>query len=210
MILDPELTVSLPPHLTAATGIDALIHAVEAATNRNAHPANDLFAYEAIRLVTKHLLTAIREPANLAAREGLALAAALAGVAIDNCGTAIAHNLGHAMASLRPMHHGRAVGIAMLATLPWNVGDDPTGRFAACATAMGAAPTGAGFVAAYEGLLRASGMKISLAEEFRGVTAESLAAQMGRPENIAMLRSNAREVGDTDRLALARAVLTLA
>jgi alcohol dehydrogenase len=210
VILDPELTVSLPPHLTAATGIDALIHAVEAATNRNAHAANDVFAHEAIRLVARHLLTAVREPGDLAAREGLALAAALAGVAIDNCGTAIAHNLGHAMASLRPMHHGRAVGIAMLATLPWNVGDDPTGRFAACAAAMGAEPTGAAFIAAYDRLVRASGMKVALADEMAGVSAEALAAQMGRPENIAMLRSNAREASEAERLALARAVLSMA
>ena len=54
-VLDPELTVSLPAGLTAATGIDALVHAVEAATNRNAHAANDLYAHEAIRLVSRHL-----------------------------------------------------------------------------------------------------------------------------------------------------------
>lgn len=207
VVLDPELTVSLPPHLTAATGIDALVHAVEAATNRNAHPANDLYAFEAIRLVAAHLLTAVRDPTNLEARQGLALAAALAGTAIDNCGTAIAHNIGHALASLRPIHHGRAVGIAMLASLPWNVGRDETGRFAACAAAMGAEATGAGFIAAYGRLVRDSGMALSVADEMAGVSAETLAAQMNRPENIAMIRSNAREAGEEDRLALARAVL---
>lgn len=209
VVLDPELTVSLPPHLTAATGIDALVHAVEAATNRNAHPGNDVYALQAIRFVAEHLLTAIREPGNLEAREGLALAAAFAGTAIDNCGTAIAHNIGHAMASLRPMHHGRAVGIAMLASLPWNVGNDPSGRFGACAAAMGAEPTGQGFITAYTRLLRESGIKLSLADEFAGVTPEALATQMGRPENIAMIRSNARDASEADRLALARAVLAV-
>lgn len=209
VILDPELTVSLPPHLTAATGIDALVHAVEAATNRNAHPANDVYALAAIRLVAQHLIPAVLEPTNLEAREGLALAAALAGTAIDNCGTAIAHNIGHAMASLRPMHHGRAVGIAMLASLPWNVGNDPTGRFGACAAAMGAEPTGQGFIAAYEALIRASGMALSVESEFDGISAETLATQMGRPENIAMIRSNARDASEEDRLALARAVLAM-
>ena len=207
VVLDPDLTVSLPPHLTAATGIDALVHAVEAATNRNAHPANDLFAHQAIRLVAQHLVTAVREPGNRAAREGLALAAALAGIAIDNCGTAIAHNIGHAMASLRPMHHGRAVGIAMLASLPWNVGNDESGRWGACAAAMGAEPTGAGFIAAYERLVRDSGLNIAIGDAFSGVTAETLARQMGRPENIAMIRSNARDASEADRLALAEAVL---
>ncbi len=55
VVLDPEFTVSLPAPLTAATGVDALVHAVEAATNRNANPAANLFAHEAIRLVGRHL-----------------------------------------------------------------------------------------------------------------------------------------------------------
>ena len=208
-LLDPELTVSLPPALTAATGIDALVHAVEAATNRNAHAANTMFAFEAIRLVARHLETAVGQPGDLVAREGLQRAAALAGTAIDNCGTAIAHNIGHALASLRPIHHGRAVGIAMLASLPWNVAGNET-AFAACAAAMGARPTAAGFIDAYERLVRAAGLNVSLADEFSGVSPEVLAAQMGRPENIAMIQSNHREAGEADRLALAQAVLSAA
>ena len=69
-LLDPELTVSLPSGLTAATGIDALVHAVEAATNRNAHPANTMYAHEAIRLVARHLETAVSQPGDLVARAG--------------------------------------------------------------------------------------------------------------------------------------------
>ncbi len=208
-LLDPELTVSLPAGLTAATGIDALVHAVEAATNRNAHAANTMYAHEAIRLVARHLETAVNEPGNIPAREGLQRAAALAGTAIDNCGTAIAHNIGHALASLRPLHHGRAVGIAMLASLPWNVEGNEV-AFGACAAAMGARPTAAGFIDAYENLVRRSGMTVSLAEEFAGVGVEMLAAQMGRPENVAMLRSNAREASEEDLLNLAHATLTVA
>ncbi len=208
-LLDPELTVSLPSGLTAATGIDALVHAVEAATNRNAHPANTMYAHEAIRLVARHLETAVSEPGDLAAREGLQRAAALAGTAIDNCGTAIAHNIGHALASLRPLHHGRAVGIAMLASLPWNLEGNKT-AFGACAVAMGAKPTATGFVDAYERLVRSVGMEVSLAEEFEGVTPEVLAAQMARPENVAMIRSNRRAPSQADLLTLAQAVLSAA
>ena len=79
----------------------------------------------------------MREPGNLEARAAVQWAAALAGIGIDNAGTAIAHTIGHAMASLRPIHHGRAVGVAMLATLGWNAEQDPHGRFAAVAEAMG-------------------------------------------------------------------------
>ncbi|WP_131118756.1 iron-containing alcohol dehydrogenase [Lichenihabitans psoromatis] len=208
-ILDPELTVSLPAQLTAATGIDALVHAVEAATNRNAHAGNDLYAHEAIRLVAIHLETAVKDPTNLVAREGVQRAAALAGTAIDNCGTAIAHAIGHAMASLRPMHHGRAVGVAMLASLPWVVSNDPDGRFAACAAAMGAEPTAQGFIDAYGDLVRRTGLRIAVSDDFTGITPEALAAQMVRPENAPMIRSTVRESSPADLLAIAQAVLAL-
>ena len=208
-LLDPELTVSLPSGLTAATGIDALVHAVEAATNRNAHPANTMYAHEAIRLVARHLEAAVAEPADLGAREGLQRAAALAGTAIDNCGTAIAHNIGHALASLRPLHHGRAVGVAMLASLAWNV-EGNKDAFGACAAVMGARPTASGFIDAYEKLVRNVGMKVSLDEEFEGVTPEALAAQMARPENVAMIRSNHRPASEADLMFLAQAVLSAA
>jgi alcohol dehydrogenase class IV len=208
VVLDPELTRSLPPGLTAATGIDALVHAVEAATNRNSNPAANLFAYEAIRLVGRHLIRAVERPGDLEARAAMQWAAAYGGVAIDNCGTAIAHALGHAMGSLRPIHHGRAVGVAMLASLPWNVeGND---AFAACAAALGAEPSAGGFIAAYEKLLRACGLKLTVADEFVGVGAEALAAQAARPENAAMRQSNKRASSDADLLALSKRILALA
>ncbi len=210
VVLDPELSVTLPSGLTAATGIDALVHAVEAATNRNAHAGNDLYAHEAIRLVARHLERAVSAPGDLEARMGMARAAALAGSAIDNCSTAIAHSIGHALASLRPLHHGRAVGVAMLASLPWTVGDDDEGRFAACGAAMGGEPTAAGFIDAYEALIRRVGVKVSLAEEFDGISPEALAAQMTRPENVAMIRTTRRDASDADLLLLARATLAAA
>jgi alcohol dehydrogenase len=210
VLLDPGLTVGLPAHLTAATGIDALVHAVEACTNANANAGNDMFAHEAIRLVVRYLPTAVATPGDLTARAALQWAAALAGIAIDNAGTAIAHNIGHALASLRPVHHGRAVGVAMLATLPWNVAEDVEGRFATVARLLGATDA-AGLPAAYERLLRGVGVKVSLAGDgFDGITPEQLAAQMGNEENAAMRRSNRRASSDADLLAFAQTVLTQA
>ena len=165
IVLDPVLAAGLPPSLTAATGIDALVHAIEASTNANAHAANDLFCHEAIRLVIRHLIRSIEAPADLQARAGMQRAATLAGIGIDNCGTAIAHNIGHALASLRPVHHGRAVGLALRATLAWNVADDSEGRFAAVAAAMGEPREAARLPAAFERLLRQAGIKVSLAGE---------------------------------------------
>ena len=207
-ILDPELSTSLPAPLTAATGLDALVHAVEAATNRRASPGNDVYAHAAIRLVAQHLETAVANPSDLTAREGLLRAAALAGTAIDNAGTAAAHAIGHAMASLRPMHHGRAVAIAMLASLPWVVGEDADGRFAACSAAMGGEPSGQGFIDAFGGLVRRTGLDIGLAA-FADVSAETLAAQIARPENMPMIEATARDAAPGDLLTLSRAVLTV-
>jgi alcohol dehydrogenase len=208
VLLDPTLTVGLPPHLTAATGIDALVHAVEACTNANANAGNDVFCHEAIRLVVRHLPAAMANPADLEARAGLQWAAALAGIAIDNTGTAIAHNVGHALASLRPLHHGRAVGVAMLATLPWNVAEDPEGRFATVARLMGGS-TAADLPHLYAKLLRAVGVRVSLSGEgYDHLTSEQLAAQMANEENAAMRRSNRRASSDADLLAFATIVLT--
>jgi alcohol dehydrogenase len=208
IVLDPELTTGLPAALTAATGIDALVHAIEASTNANANEANDLYCHRAIALVVRHLRRAVTAPGDLAARAGLQWAATLAGIGIDNCGTAIAHNIGHALASLRPVHHGRAVGLALRATLPWNVAEDPDGRFAAAAAAMGEPREARRLPAAFDRLLRDSGVKVSLAGEgYDHVTPAALAAQMARPENAAMRKSNRRVVADADLLTFATAVL---
>ncbi len=209
ILLDPTLTTGLPAALTAATGIDALVHAIEASTNANANEANDLYCHRAIALVVKHLRRAVEQPGDLLARAGLQWAATLAGIGIDNCGTAIAHNIGHALASLRPVHHGRAVGIALRATLAWNAAEDPDGRFAAAAIAMGEPGDARRLPMAFERLLRESGVKVSLAGEGHDqVTPTALAAQMARPENAAMRLSNRRTVGDADLLRFATAVLT--
>jgi alcohol dehydrogenase class IV len=208
ILLDPVLTTGLPTHLTAATGIDALVHAIEASTNRNANPANDMYCHQAIRLVVQHLRQAVNSPGDLAARAGLQWAATFAGIGIDNCGTAIAHNIGHALASLRPVHHGRAVGLAMRATLDWSVADNHAG-FAAAAQAMGETADARRLPGAFERLLRQVGVKVSLAGEGHdAITPAQLAQQMAQPENEPMRRSNRREVREQDLLEFATAVLT--
>jgi len=207
IVLDPAVTAGLPAHLTAATGIDALVHAIEASTNRNANAANDLYCHEAIRLVVKHLARAVSVPGDLVARAGLQWAATFAGIGIDNCGTAIAHNIGHALASLRPIHHGRAVGLALRATLDWSVADQGP-AFAAAAAAMGEAADARHLPPAFDRLLRAVGVKVRLSGEGHDhISAAQLAEQMALPANEPMRRSNRREVRDQDLLEFATAVL---
>lgn len=208
VILDPETTLSLPSALTAWTGIDALVHALEAATNGNANAPNNVFAHEAIRLATAHLRKAVEDGRDVAAREGLQRSAALAGISIDNGGTAVAHNIGHALASLRPLHHGRSVALGMIATLDWNIANDD-GRFAAAAQAMGL-KSAADLPKAFEALARSVGIKVSLADEFSGISPERLAEQMARPENAAMRSSNRRVIEEADLLKFAERVLAQA
>ena len=207
VVLDPLLTLGLPPHLTAATGIDALVHAMEAATSARAHPLSDISCHAAIALVVRHLEAAVANGQDRTARAALQRAAALAGIGIDAAGTSVGHMIGHAMGSLRPIHHGRAVGLAVLATLPWSVAEDD-GPFAAVAQAMGEAPQAARVPAAFERLLRATGIRVSIAEEFAGNDSATLAVQMARPENAPMRQSSRRRVDDADLIRFAQTVLT--
>lgn len=206
IILDPELTVSLPAPLTAATGIDALVHAIEAATNRNRSRGNDLYAHEAIGLVTRWLPRAVREPGDLEAREAMLWASCLAGMAINNAGTAIAHTIAHALGSLARVHHGRAAGLGLRASLPWSVAE---GReaYAAAAAAMGGPRDADALAGLVDGLVREVGLKVSLADDAPGLTAQRLATEMAAPENAAMRKSTVRASSEADLEELAAAVL---
>lgn len=206
-ILDPTLTTSLPAHLTAATGIDALVHAIESCTNANRFEANDQTAHAAIRLVARHLPVAVANPADLAAREGMLVASCYAGIAINNCGTAIAHNIAHALGSLGKVHHGRAAGLGLRASLPWSL-PASTSAFAAVAEAMGGPRDASALPDLVDRLIRNVGMKVALADELPGITPDRLAAEMALPENAAMRKSSARASTDDDLRDLARLVLT--
>ena len=204
-ILDPELTVGVPAHITAATGLDALVHAIEAATNKHRTDGNDLYALNAISLITENLERAIKNPNDLDARGSLLLGSCYGGIAIDNCGTALAHNISHAMADLAPIPHGRATGLAMLATMEWVSHGDPH-AFARVAKAMGTADP----VNAYERLVRATGMKISLEGDGLDLSKpELLAERMASPANAPMRKSNQRYPGDAELVDLARLVYGL-
>jgi alcohol dehydrogenase class IV len=214
-ILDPRLTVGLPSHLTAATGIDALVHAIEACTIRRANPMNDGVCLQAIRLIVEHLPRAVSVPDDLDARGYVQIAASTAGIAIDNAGTGIAHALGHALGALGHVHHGRAVGLSLRTALAWNAEAAPV-RHAAVATALGVPSEGRGqadilgdLAPRFDEFVRATGLVVSLAKDGLGsADSERLAALMMAPENKAMRDSNCRPIAAADALALSRAVLS--
>jgi len=106
-VLDPQLTVGLPRGVTAATGVDAIVHAIEAYTSaRLKNPLSDALAREALRLLTTNLLTACTEPQNLAAREAMLLGAHLAGLAFSNAPVAGVHALAYPLGGLHHLPHG--------------------------------------------------------------------------------------------------------
>jgi alcohol dehydrogenase class IV len=113
VILDPELTLTLPKSLTAATGLDAMVHAIEACTVKSSHPLVQTFGLQAIRLGVQNLKNAIDRPGDLDARGSLLMASTLAGMAIDAAGTGIAHAIGHALGTVAGIHHGRAAALAL-------------------------------------------------------------------------------------------------
>jgi alcohol dehydrogenase class IV len=207
-LLDPELTLDLPGKLTAMTGMDALVHAIEAATNRNASPESAVAAYQAIRLVVKHLPAAVSEPKNLKARGKMLDAAALGGLAIHKAGTALAHNIGHALGSLAPVPHGMAVTLAMAATADWVI-EGNREAFARVAEAMGEGADADRVPGAFRKLARDVGLDLATKAAAPGLTAEQLSAAMAAPENASMRKSTKRMIADDDILPLAKMTLAL-
>ncbi|MGH6913685.1 MAG: iron-containing alcohol dehydrogenase, partial [Geminicoccales bacterium] len=213
-LLDPELTIGLPAALTAATGLDALVHAIEAASARRSNPIAEAQALQAIRLIVGALEAAVHNPSERAARSAMQIAACLAGLAIDGAGTGIAHALGHALGTLAKVPHGRAVALSLRVALPWSAAADPA-RFRPVAEAMGVGPSVADAALAealgarFDGLVRAVEVRVSLASE--GLTFEDvgrLAEIATAPENRPMLENNAREVGASEAAGLAQALLS--
>ncbi|MFO1046235.1 MAG: iron-containing alcohol dehydrogenase [Planctomycetaceae bacterium] len=136
-LVDPQLTLSCPPRATADSGIDALTHAIEGMTatryNELNVPADEPFPYDgqqpiadcmaekAIELVGKHLVTAVREPGNLPAREGMALAATLAGLAFSNSAVAAVHALEYPLGGALHCSHGAGNGLLLPYVMRYNM-----------------------------------------------------------------------------------------
>lgn len=111
-IVDPSLTLSIPPHVTAATGVDALCHAIEAFISRLAQPMTDVLALSAIELIVKNILAVYQDGNNLDARENMALASMQAGAAFPNSSVTLVHGMSRPIGALFHVPHG--VSNAML------------------------------------------------------------------------------------------------
>lgn len=139
-ILDPGLTVTVPPRMTAATGMDAFIHALGSYTNAQVNPIGDLCAQEAMRLVHGNLATAIADGGNLAARSAMMLASHLAGIAISMKGNDAIHGLSTAVESVIDCTHGESLSALMPPVLRFNL-ETAAPRYAQVARLMGRSGT---------------------------------------------------------------------
>ena len=139
-ILDPELTASLPPGGTAATGMDALVHALESCMSRRANPWSEGIALQAIRMISAHLPRAVADGSNLEARSQMLLASHLAGVAMASTGLGLCHAIGHALGGRFDIAHGVALTMVLPGVLRFNIGACED-RLAAVAFAAGAGDT---------------------------------------------------------------------
>jgi alcohol dehydrogenase len=120
-LLDPELTLTLPPHATAATGIDALCHAIESYTSINASPMSELLSLEAIRLISDNLRTAVHDGTNIEAREAMLLGSLYAGLGLANAGVTAVHSLSYPLGGKYGISHGLANTIMLPRVMAFNL-----------------------------------------------------------------------------------------
>ncbi len=135
-IIDPLLTVSMPPSVTSSSGIDALTHAVESYTSNNANILTDLFAKEAMILIGRSLRTAVANGNNLEARYDMSIGSLYAGISLANAGVTAVHALAYPLGGTFNVAHGIANGLLLPYVMEFNVlGDIP--KFAQIARFLG-------------------------------------------------------------------------
>ena len=120
VVLDPALTVSMPPHVTAATGMDALVHALEAYVTPGANPISDSYGRTAFRLIGKSLKKAVDKGDDIDARSDMSMASLLAGLAFGIAGLGAVHSLAHPLGGRHHIAHGLANSIMLPHVMRYN------------------------------------------------------------------------------------------
>jgi 4-hydroxybutyrate dehydrogenase len=226
-VLDPEMTVSLPPHLTAATGADALTHLIEAYVSTEDFAPADGIALAGIRMAGRALPAVVADGSDLALREEMLVASMMGGIAFNHCRLGLTHAMAHQLTTTCGLHHGLANGILLPHVMRYNHLARPD-RYAAVAQALGAdgpapAPgrTGDSVDAVRTAGVRGLGARgIEIVEELcRAIRLPPTLADVGvKPEDIpsmaeaaladSVIRKNPRPATLTDVEALYRAALT--
>lgn len=200
--VDPCLTLSLPPEITAATGIDALSHCIEAYTNLFAHPVIDLYALEGVRLIAGALERAVRDGSDLEARAALSLGSLYGGYCLGPVNTAAVHALSYPLGSRFRLPHGLSNSLLLPHVLRFNISAAPE-RHAAVARAMGAEAGSDIMATAEEGvrLVEQLSARCGLPKGLSacGVTAEDIPSLAAAALKVTrLLKNNPRPVSQAD------------
>ena len=155
-LIDPEMLTTLSPELTAHTGMDALVHAIEAYVSTASSPVTDLFALEAIRLIGAHLLEATRAPLDRELRGHTMLASLNAGLAFSNASLGAVHAMAHSMGGLLDLPHGECNALLLSGVIDYNF-DAVPGRYRDIASAFGVRTEGLSDAAVKERLIASIG-----------------------------------------------------
>jgi hypothetical protein len=193
-IVDPELTLTLPPRQTAISGADALAHALEAYWSRNVNPASEALAVAAIHRINEHLIGAYQHPMDLEHRTEMLLASLLAGLAFSQTKTAAAHAISYPLTSHFGIPHGQATGVSLPLLLGFNAEVAPK-RFAPLCRVLGAA-TVPEAQDRFRGLLERVGLKTRLRD--LGVPPYDVPMLAAAALTSDRLPNNARTVGPAE------------
>jgi alcohol dehydrogenase len=200
-VLAPELTLGLPRSITVASGLDAFVHAVEAATGQRATPTVIELGAWAGSSINLRLPEVVADPGSREARKELLVGAAAAGLAIDQCGTGVGHALGHALGSLVTIPHGLAVMVGLRAALEWTLEEDD-GRYVPLRDALSSRD----LPETFDELLDAVGFQEELSK-WEPPSESALIAELASEEHQPMCRNNARPIAAFDHALLARRAL---
>ena len=185
-IVDAELMYTLPKSLTAATGMDALTHAIEGLITKGAWEMSDMFELKAIEMIARYLETAVNEPQNAEARNGMAVAQYIAGMAFSNVGLGVVHGMAHPMGAIFDIPHGVANALLLPTIMEFNM-PAAVDKYVQIAKAMDVYSTG---------------MSKEEAAQAAVDAVRALAIRVGIPQHLTELGINE---GDLDRLATAAA-----
>jgi alcohol dehydrogenase len=206
-LLDPELTLSLPPAPTAHTGLDALCHAIESYTSVNSSPMSEMFSLEAIALIAENLRTCVHDGRNIIAREKMLLGSLYAGIGLANAGVTAVHSLSYPLGGKYGVGHGLANTMMLQAVMAFNL-PSALEKFTDIAVAMGECVDGlpereAAYLAleAVEALIEDCGIHATLAQfgikekDFPALA--DVALTVARP-----LENNPRKITKDDMIAI--------
>jgi alcohol dehydrogenase class IV len=207
--VDPLLTMTLPPAVTAATGLDALTHCVEAYANRFAHPIVDVYALQGIRLISANVVQAVEHGDDVGARTNMALGSMYGGLCLAPVNTAAVHALAYPLGGEFHVSHGVSNAVLLPHVLRFNLPAAPE-RHAEVALALGVEPGDSDLETAERGLNRLSklcrecGIPSGLSE--LGVPKEAISRMAQAAMNvIRLLKNNLRELTVADAEAIYRA-----